>query len=378
MSAGLFALYNFGEEADLYPFIYYGLKAMSNRGDVAVAYVWGSSGLQRVEVDLAREESRGARGVAAVGCVYTEDCCREVDGGVVCSFGPEEASPGSKPAKTAYVAIDRHGALYVYRPYELWHLAMGAHGFDFFIAATESAAIEILGGDLRRSLKGGELVKVWRYGVETSGGQEPGRACALEFIYISRLDGKVDGVEVAELRAKLAEALAKTVTADIDVIVGVPETGVYYASWLARHIGKWCFPAFVATARGRSALLDEVKERLAVIQLKANVVESVVRGKRVLVVDDSIISGLTVRQISQLLRGKAGVREVHVAVAAPPLRASCPYGVKMPPESHMAFRYMDDGHVAAALEIDSIKYLKPEEVERAFKRPVCTYCMSGP
>ncbi|MEM0370648.1 MAG: phosphoribosyltransferase family protein [Pyrobaculum sp.] len=374
MSAGLFALYNFGGESDLYPFIYYGLKAMSNRGDVAVAYVWGDGGLKRVDVDLTREEGGAAHGVAAVGCVYVDNCCKETGGGVVCKFGPEEAAPGSRPAKTAYVALDG-GVLYVYRPPELWHLAVGAHGFDFFIAATESAAVEILGGDLRRSLRGGELVKVWRYGVETDGGGEAGSLCALEFIYAARLDAKIDGVEVAELRSRLAESLAKAVKVDVDVIVGVPETGVYYASWLAKNIGRWCFPAFVATARGRSALLDEVKERLAVIQLKANVVESVVRGRRVLVVDDSIISGLTIRQISQLLRGRAGAREVHVAIAAPPLRRTCPFGVKTPPESHMVYRYMDDGHVAAALEIDSISYLRPEEVEGVFSRRVCTYCM---
>lgn len=195
---------------------------------------------------------------------------------MVCKFGPEEAAPGSRPAKTAYVALDG-GVLYVYRPPELWHLAVGAHGFDFFIAATESAAVEILGGDLRRSLRGrvGKSVAL-RSGDRRRG--EAGSLCALEFIYAARLDAKIDGVEVAELRSRLAESLAKAVKVDVDVIVGVPETGVYYASWLAKNIGRWCFPAFVATARGRSALLDEVKERLAVIQLKANVVESVVRG----------------------------------------------------------------------------------------------------
>lgn len=77
MSAGLFALYNFGGEGDLYPFIYYGLKAMSNRGDVAVAYVWGDGGLKRVDVDLTREEGGAAHGVAAVGCVYVDNCCKE-------------------------------------------------------------------------------------------------------------------------------------------------------------------------------------------------------------------------------------------------------------------------------------------------------------
>ncbi|MFN3804163.1 MAG: phosphoribosyltransferase family protein [Pyrobaculum sp.] len=373
MSAGLFAIYSFGGEVELYPLLYYGLKAMSNRGDVASAYTLAGGVVKRVEIDLSREEERSVTGEAAVGCVYVEECCKETKWGALCKFGPEDPAPGERPAGTAYVALTREG-LYVYRPPNFWHLAVGAHGFDFLIAATESSAVEVLGGEVRKSLEGGEMLKVWKYGVVSTGGSQKGPACALDYIYASRLDSKIDGVEVAEVRSKLAAALAARIKADVDIIVGIPETGVYYASWLARWLGRWCFPAFVATARGRSALLDEVKERLAVIQLKANVVESVVRERRVLVVDDSLISGLTIRQISQLLRGKAGATEVHVAVASPPLRRRCPYGVKMPPESHMAYNHLEERQVPLALEVDSLTYLDVGEVKKAVGREICTLC----
>ncbi|MEL9990606.1 MAG: phosphoribosyltransferase family protein [Thermoproteus sp.] len=378
MSAGLFAIYHFGGEANLYPLAYYGLKAMANRGDRAVAYILSEAGLRKLEVDLDKEpETATAPGRAAVGCVSTEECCWEHGGSVVCSFGPERPHLGEKPRRTAYVGISAEGRLYAYRPPELWHLAVGAHGFDFALVATETAAIEVLGGEARRSLRGGELLVVDRYGVGSSGGAEPEALCALDLIYAARLDSKVDGVEVAQVRSALAKRLAARVKADVDVVVGVPETGVYYASWLARELGRWCHPAFVATARGRSALLDEIKERIATVQLKANVVESAVRGQRVLLVDDSLISGLTVRQISQLLRGKAGAKEVHVAVASPPLRRRCPYGVKMPDESHMVFNHLSREEVEAALEVDSLVSLDLEDLKAAVGRPLCVFCLAG-
>ncbi len=102
-------------------------------------------------------------------------------------------------------------------------------------------------------------------------------------------------MEVAAVRAKVAERLAAKIGVVPDVVVGVPETGSYYAAHIAAALMRPYIPAFVATARGRSALLDELRERMAVIQLKANVIKSAVRGRKVLLVDDSIISGTTLR-----------------------------------------------------------------------------------
>jgi len=143
----------------LYPFLYYGLKAMSNRGDVAVAYVYNNGEIRRLEVDLSREGEGSAPGAAAVGCVYVEDCCKEVDGGVICKFGREEPTPGERPSATAYVALTKDGAVYAYRPPRLWHLAVGVHGFDFAIVATEAAVVEVLGGEVRGASSGASYSK---------------------------------------------------------------------------------------------------------------------------------------------------------------------------------------------------------------------------
>ncbi|MEM1570869.1 phosphoribosyltransferase family protein [Pyrobaculum sp.] len=374
MSAGLLAIYSFAGEINLYPLVYYGLRAMANRGEVAVAYLLGRRGLERLEVDLSREEPRDVRGVAAVGCVYTEDCCR-VEGDVAyCAFGRGEVKPGAPSDAAAYVALTADGVLYAYRPPRLWHLAVGVHGFDFALIATETAAIEVLGGEVRRSLRGGELLKITRLGVVSTGGEQPGEVCAMEYVYSSRLDSEIDGVEVAEVRARLGEALAAKVKNSLDVIVGVPDTGLYYAAWVAEKLGVRHVPGFVSTVRKRSALLDDVRDRVSAIQLKANVVKHAARGMRVLVIDDSLISGLTLRHIAQLLRLRAGAKEVHAAVAAPPLRSQCPYGVKMPPDSHMVFNHLQQDTVTKALELDGLYYLTLEEFQRAIGVRVCTLC----
>jgi amidophosphoribosyltransferase (EC 2.4.2.14) len=367
MAVGLLGIYSFGGSAELWPLIFYGLKAMSNRGEHAEAYVYTGGGIERVEVDLAREAERSIRGVAAVGCVSPDGgCCTEGDRGVRCGMGG------------TYVELGLDGALTARRGEQLWHLALGAHGFDFAIVATESAAVEILGGEVRRSLSPGEVVKIGETSVETRRGGRRGPLCALELVYMARPDSRVDGVEVAAARSELARRLAEKLRATPDVVVGVPETGSYYAAHIAAALGRPYLPAFVATTRGRSALLDEVRERVAVIQLKANVIESAVRGKKVLVVDDSMISGITLKLITRLLREKGGAVEVYAAVVAPPLRRRCPYGVKMPPESHMIFNAVSPSDVKDVVEVDELVFLTPEELEEAFKKldmPVCTLCM---
>jgi len=369
MSAGLLAVYSASGAAELGPFVHYGLKAMLNRGERAEAYVLTSSGVREVNVRLAREARVSARGTAAVGCVSPDGgCCAESPGGVRCAV----AGSGT------YVELRRDGVVIARRGTPLWHLALGAHGFDFIVVATESAAIEILGGSLRRSLLPGETVEISEMYVRSSREDTSGPLCALELIYTSRPDSRIDGVEVAAARERAARLLASKITFDVDVVTGIPETGAYYAASLAAALGKPYVPAFVVTERGRSALLDETLERVAAAQLKAGIIESAVRDRRVLLVDDSLISGMTIKLASQLLRHKAGALEVYAAIAAPPLRRRCPHGLKMPPESHMLFNAVGPADAMHVLEVDGLVYLTPGELEAALGETglqVCTLCM---
>jgi amidophosphoribosyltransferase len=240
MSAGLLGVRSFGGAAELWPLIFYGLKAVANRGDSAEAYVYDGGGLRRGEVDLAREAEKSLRGVAAVGCVSPDGgCCAEFPGGVRCGFSG------------TYVELGRDGVLRAKRGAQLWHLAVGVHGFDFAIVTTESAAVEMLGGEVRRSLAPGEEVEITKLSVKAKGGGPREPLCALEFVYTARPDSRIDGVEVAAVRAKVAKKLAAKIGVVPDVVVGVPETGSYYAAHIAAVLGKPYIPAFAATAEAR-------------------------------------------------------------------------------------------------------------------------------
>ncbi|MBP1449501.1 MAG: amidophosphoribosyltransferase, partial [Thermoproteus sp.] len=185
--------------------------------------------------------------------------------------------------------------------------------------------------------------------------------------------GHIDGVPVAELRSEMANLLAPV---EGDVVVGVPESGGFYASLLAARSGLPYLPAFVQTLRGRSALLDDMGLRLSLIQLKANPIEALVKGKRVFLVDDSLITGLTLKAISQVLRHKAGVKEVRVGVVMPPLRSECPYGAKTPPAGVMAANKLDADELRLALEVDELKWPPLEKIRSVLEARGLTPCVA--
>ncbi|MFB6491465.1 MAG: phosphoribosyltransferase family protein [Thermoproteus sp. AZ2] len=374
MSAGLLSIYSFGPPTELGPLVYYGLLAQRNRGEAFEAYVHDGESIRRVEVS----QSLSIRGIAAVGCASAEGgCCVEGRGYVLCKSGVEDAAPGHMPDKTSYVALTEGGDLVVYRS-SLWHLAIGAYGFDLAIAATETAAIEVLGGEVRRSLRPGEALTINKYGVRSARRDVEGAVCALDVVYTMRPDSYIDGVAVAEVRGAVAGLLRPV---EGDVVVGVPESGAVYAALLAAESGKPYLPAFVQTTRGRSALLDDANMRLALIQLKANPVEALLRGRRVFLVDDSLITGMTLKAISHILRQRAGVKEVRAAVVLPPLRDRCPYGAVTPSRGAMAANSLTREQLKLALEVDDLRWPPLEEVERVFKakglRP-CLKCLLPP
>jgi len=379
---------SFASQIDLAPYIGYGLLAMRHRGVKALGYVSDGSSIRRVEVDLDKLDSlSGARGFSAIGCVGVGECCRDCGDFVVCwEGGGEDVCAAAREAlrgggaglrHTSFVAMSSDGTVAVHRPAELRHLAIGAYGFELAIAATETSAIEVLGGEVRRSLMHGETVIIRRLGVKTVGGSPSGRICTFEFVYLSRLDSEMDGVPVAEIRRELAHRLAERVRAQVDVVVGMPETGASYAAFLGEALGKPTYPALIPTARTRSALLEGLRDRLAAIQLKARPAPALVEGRRVLLVDDSLISGVTVKTASQVLRHRAGAVEVHVAVASPLLAKRCPYGVYMPEETQMLANSGLLDKAEQVLEVDSLAWLDAEDVEEVLRRrglQPCTEC----
>jgi len=259
-------------------------------------------------------------------------------------------------------------------------LVAGSYGFDMLVASSESSAIEVLDADVRRYLGPAEGVYAsWNYlKFFRAGGRPTGGLCAFELLYTARHDAVVDGVAVYEFRKSLGWELSKLLASEVDIVVGVPETAIPYAIGLSQATGKPFELAFVPTAaRSRSMTKPDPLERLVAVHLKLNPVRSSLEGRRVAVVDDSMVTGATMRSVSQMLRLRVGVKEVHLLIASPKLVRSCPYSVFELSQDHLIAANLDDEHARAYLEVDSLAWLdlgSVERVSRTFRCNLCGYC----
>ena len=262
-------------------------------------------------------------------------------------------------------------------------LTYGAYGFDAFMAATESVPIDLMGGALRGDLAPGYVM----YGDAEYLDEElvePGgvrATCLYEYVYIARPDSVIDGVPVYLYRRRAGEALARHHDVDVDVVVGVPETALPYALGYADAKGARLELAFVSSiGRARTGLMEDVEERMMLIHLKLNPVRRVFEGKRVAVIDDSMVTGITLKIVSRLLRLRFGATEVHVGIGSPLVRRSCPFRLVPWDESKLAAANLDYDKLRYVLEADSFASLPLEEAERILREwgvEPCTYCMGG-
>jgi len=250
--------------------------------------------------------------------------------------------------------------------YGLTPFVLGSYGFDMAIASSESTAVDILGGDVRRFLSPGEGLYISRYlfkSFDLSGYPLAG-LCLFELLYLARHDAVVDGVSVYEFRKMLGVELAKNLSGEVDIVVGVPETALPYAIGFAQKIEKPFELAFVATGgRRRSMLIGDPFEKIVAIHLKMNPVRSALEGKRIALVDDSMVTGSTMKTISQILRFRVGVKELHIFIASPPLVSACPFGVVKLDVQNLLAANLSTDLAKSYLEADSLHWLSRENVD---------------
>lgn len=329
-----------------------------------------------------------ARGMVRCGDVHVAYCLeglviRPLD---VCRLINNEAGPLQY---TSLIALTSNGELIAHRPIAgLRNLVLGAYGFDLAMISNESSAIGALGGEVRTFIRPGSTVKINRLNLTIRNylGSSRGRLCALEFIYLSRPDSEIDGHSVYEFRRALARLLAKRLAdrvGDIDAVVGMPETGIIYGLKVAEALKRPFEYALISIERRRSALRKDILDRLASVHLKLSPVVSAIRAKRILLVDDSLLTGLSIKEASQVLRHRAGASEVHVAVASPRIVRPCPYGVDMPPSNQLLANTFNDKSAQGVLEVDSLTWSTLEDLYVAASEVgidrdgLCTYCFGG-
>jgi amidophosphoribosyltransferase len=264
---------------------------------------------------------------------------------------------------------DRHGV----RPLVIGALADGGYAF-----ASEPAALRAMGASFVRDVAPGELVVADERGLHTRQVLVPvPTPCAFEWIYFARGDGALDGVDVHAARVRMGEALAAEAPATADVVVGVPESGLAAALGYARASGiPFDFGLYRSSYAGRSFIAPSPHLRDQKVKLKL-AATGAVAGKRVVLVDDSIVRGTTSGRIVALLR-EAGATEVHFRVSSPPIRHPCYYGIDTAARRELAAATLTVDEIRERIGADSLHYISERGLARAIGlASTCLACFNG-
>jgi amidophosphoribosyltransferase len=250
-----------------------------------------------------------------------------------------------------------------------------------WVLASETAALDIMGAHFLREVEPGELVAIDASGVRSVRYAAPvPKLCVFEFVYIARPDTQLYGKGVHAARQRMGMELARQAPVDADMVMPVPESGVPAAQGYAAESGIPYGDGFVKNRYvGRTFIDPDHKRRGAGVRIKLNPLRDNVRGKRLVVVDDSIVRGTTTRQTMAVLR-EAGATEVHLRVSSPPYRWPCFYGLDTGKRSDLLAADMSVGEICDYLGVDSLAYLELDRLLAATDAPpesFCSACFSG-
>ena len=260
-------------------------------------------------------------------------------------------------------------------------LCLGRKDSAYFVVS-ESCALDLIGAEYLREIEPGEIVVINRDGVESHRLREQAerRACIFEYVYFSRPDSKIFDENVDKARRKLGKNLALEHPVDADIVIAVPDSSNTAALGFASRSGiKFEIGLIRNHYVGRTFIHPDQMERDFKVRVKFNPVEGVLRGRRVVVVDDSIVRGTTLKQLTQMLR-KAGAVEVHVRVSSPPITSPCFYGMDFPTKEELIAANKSVEEIREYLGVDSLGYLSLEGMVSAVsnsERGFCTACFTG-
>ncbi|MGC9323363.1 MAG: amidophosphoribosyltransferase [Desulfomonilia bacterium] len=264
---------------------------------------------------------------------------------------------------------------YGFRPLNLGRLG------EAIVIASESCAFDIIGAEYIRSIEPGEVVCIDEKGITSRmlPRVEKRCFCIFEHIYFSRPDSLIFGEKVDKIRRRLGKQLALEEPADADIVISVPDSGNTAALGYARASGiKYEIGLIRNHYVGRTFIAPHQDKRKLDVKVKLNPVSGVLQQRRVVLVDDSIVRGTTMRQIVRLLRDK-GAREVHVRISSPPIRFPCFYGIDISKRAELIAGYQTIGEIRDYLEADSLGYLTIPGLLSTVDDPqnYCTACFTG-
>ena len=266
-------------------------------------------------------------------------------------------------------------------PYGFRPLCIGSLEGGGWVLASETCALDLLGARFIRDVEPGEMVSLDDRGI-TSERFAPARsaACIFEHVYFARPDSTLMGQNVYATRYRMGERLAQEAPAVAELVMPVPDSGVPAAQGFAAASGIPYGEGFVKTRDvGRTVIQPTQSMRQQGIRMKLNPLREVIAGRRVVVVDDSIVRGNTTRQIVHMLR-EAGAREVHLRVSSPPIKWPCFYGIDMPDQDELIGSRLEVDEIKEHVAADSLAYLSLDGMIAATQVPAdgfCTACFSS-
>ena len=264
-------------------------------------------------------------------------------------------------------------------PYGFRPLCYGQTADGTYIVASESCAITAVGGKVLREVEPGEMLVFTKEGVVSRKehcGKKAKKLCIFEYIYFARPDSVIDGVSVHEARVRAGEILANAHPAEADLVIGVPDSGLDAALGFSRASG---IPYGIGLIKnkyiGRTFIAPD--NRLDKVKIKLSAIENVVRGKRIVLIDDSIVRGTTSGRIVKLLR-EAGAKEVHMRISSPKFLHPCYYGTDIDSEENLIAAKMGSEEICQYIGADSLGYLPVEELHRLIGNDgYCSACFDG-
>jgi len=259
-----------------------------------------------------------------------------------------------------FVIRDRFGI----RPLSIGQLEDGG-----YIVASETCAFDLVGAKFVRDVEPGEMITFDKDGYSSEQLYEPDyHPCAFEYIYFARPDSDIDGKNVYETRVKCGKTLAKEQPCDVDIVLPVPDSGVAAAMGFAEGLSK---PFVMGIVRnhyvGRTFIEPTQKIRDLKVKLKLSPIKHLIEGKKVAIIDDSLVRGTTSRQIVKMLKD-AGAKEVHMRIAAPEIKYPCRYGIDTPTKAELISNSLTPKEIAKKIGAESVGFLSVDGLKESLGR----------
>ncbi len=265
-------------------------------------------------------------------------------------------------------------------PYGIRPLCLGKKD-DQYVLSSESCALDAIGAKFIRDVRPGEIIMITKDGVESINEVEQTKAstCAFEYIYFARPDSKIDGIDIYKARERAGEILAKNHPVQADIVTGVPDSGIPAAVGFSRGS---LIPYEIGLVKnkyiGRTFIAPTQELREHCVNVKMNALRANVEGKKIVLIDDSIIRGTTSKYLISLLKN-AGAKEVHLRISSPKVQYPCYFGIDTPYRRDLMASANSTEKMIDIIGADSLEFLTTEELIEALggKDKFCTGCLSG-